>query len=111
MTLRLFQSLFKLEISKNSPFVTFSSINYPELNDLKDYKDRIIWVRVPKTPSHPYRFMPLVFWSKPNPRETYNIDQEKYESQTQLIANQEARIRALDLEVTQVKGDLANAKI
>ena len=55
MTLRLFKSLFKLDDLKNKPFITFSSINgsmviYPELNDLKNYEDKIIWVRVPKSP-------------------------------------------------------------
>lgn len=79
MTLRLFKSLFQLDVRRNAPFITFSSINgsmvsYPELNDLKDYKDRLIWVRVPKTPGHPYRYMPPVFWSKPNRRETYDLD-------------------------------------
>ena len=59
-------SLSKLDENKNKPFITFSSIKgamvvYPELNDLKDYKDKIIWVRVPKTPSHPFRYMPPVF--------------------------------------------------
>jgi hypothetical protein len=80
MTLRLFKSLFKLDEAKNKPFVTFSSINgsmvsFPELNDLKWYKDKIIWVRIPKTPGHPHRYMPLVFWSKPNARETYSLKQ------------------------------------
>lgn len=47
MTLRLFKSLFKLGESKNRPFVTFTSINgsmvaYQELNDLEEYKDKII---------------------------------------------------------------------
>lgn len=35
---------------------------------------------------------------------------DKYESQTELIASQDTRIRALDLEVTKVKADLAHAK-
>ena len=60
--------------------MTFSSINgsvvvYPELNDLKHYKDKIIWVMVTKSPSHPFRYMPPVFWSKYNARETHNIDE------------------------------------
>ena len=66
LTLNLFKSLFKLDRNKNRPFITFSSINgamvvYPELNDLKEYKDKIIWVIVPKTPGHPFKYMPPVF--------------------------------------------------
>ena len=80
MTLRLFKSLFKLDDSKNKPFITFSSINgsvvvYPKLNNHKNYKDKIIWVRIPKYPGHPFRYMPPVFWSKYNARETYSLDE------------------------------------
>ena len=80
LTLNLFKSLFKLDENKNKPFITFSSINgamvvYTELNDLKEYKDKIIWVRVPKTPGHPFRYMPPVFWSKFKTRETLGLDE------------------------------------
>lgn len=62
MTLRLWQSLYKLDLNKKAPFVTFTSINgsnvcYLELNDLKHYEDKTICVRVPKTPGHPFRYM------------------------------------------------------
>ena len=49
-------------------------VAFPELNDLKEYKDKSIWVRVPKTPSHPFRYMPPVFWSKFNAKETLGLD-------------------------------------
>ena len=80
LTLNLFKSLFKLDENKNKPFITFSSINgamvvYPEFNDLKEYKDKIIWVRVRKTPGHPFRYMPPVFWSKFKARETLELDE------------------------------------
>ena len=80
LTLNLFKSLFKLDENKNKPFITFSSINgamvvYPELNDLKEYNDKIIRVKVPKTPSHPFRYMPPVFWSKFKARETFGLDE------------------------------------
>ena len=63
LTISLFKSLFKLYETKNRLFITFSSINkamvvYSELNNLKDYKDKTIWVRVPKTLGHPFRYMP-----------------------------------------------------
>ena len=79
LTLNLFKSLFKLDENKNTSFITFSSINgamlvYPGLDDLKEYKDKIIWVRVPKTLGHPFRYMPPVFWSKFNARETLGLD-------------------------------------
>ena len=66
LTLNLLKSLFKLDENKNKPFITFSSINgamvvYPKLNDLKEYKGKIIWVRVPKMPGHPFRYMPPIF--------------------------------------------------
>lgn len=62
MSLKLCKSLFKLDETKKSPFITFSSINgsmvaYLDLNDLNDYKDKIIWFRVP------------------NPREVFGIEQ------------------------------------
>ena len=80
LTLSLFKSLFKLDENKNRPCITFSSINgaivvYPELNDLKEYKHKIFWVRVPKTPGHPFRYMPPVFWSKFNARETLVLNE------------------------------------
>ena len=80
LTLNLFKSLFKLDENKNKPFITFSSINgamvvYLELNDLKEYKDKIIWVRVPKTRGQPFRCMPPVFWSKFKTRETLGLDE------------------------------------
>ena len=64
LTLNLFKSLFKIYENKNKPFITFSSKNramvvHPELNGLKEYKDKIIWVRVPKTPGHPFRYICL----------------------------------------------------
>ena len=45
LTFNLFKSFFKLDENKNKPLITFSSINgamvvYPELNDLKEYKDK-----------------------------------------------------------------------
>ena len=48
LTPYLFKSLFKLDENKNKPFIIFSSINgamsvYPDFNDLKEYKDKIIW--------------------------------------------------------------------
>ena len=80
LTLKLFKSLFKLDENKNKPFITFSSINramvvYPELNDLKEYKDKIIWVRVPKTLGHPFKYMPPVFWRKIKTKETLGLDE------------------------------------
>ena len=59
LTLNLFKSLFKADFSKNKHFYTFVPINrtllvYLELNDLKRYKNKAIWVRVPKAPKHPY---------------------------------------------------------
>ena len=47
LTLNLFKSLLKLDENKNKPFITFSSINgamviYPEFNDLKECKEKII---------------------------------------------------------------------
>ena len=79
LTINLFKSLFKLDENKNKPFITFSSINgvmvlYLELNDLKEYKDEIIWVRVPKSPDHPFRYIPPAFWSKFKTRETLGLD-------------------------------------
>ena len=60
-----FQSLFKGDAFRNKPFITFVSIHntlavFLKLNDLRDYKNVIIWVRVPKTPNHPDRYIPLV---------------------------------------------------
>ena len=80
LTLNLFKSVFKLDENKNMTFITFSSIKgtivvYPELNDLKEYKDKIIWVRVPKTPGHPFRYMPSIFCRKFNARETLGLDE------------------------------------
>lgn len=82
LTLNLFKSLFELN-ETNMPFITFSSINgamlvYPEFNVLKEYKDKIIWVTVPKIPGHPFRFMPPVFWSKFNARETLGLEEVKH---------------------------------
>ena len=73
LTLNLFKSVFKLDENKNMTFITFSSIKgtivvYPELNDLKEYKDKIIQVRVPKTPGHPFRYMPLSFGANSMPK-------------------------------------------
>ena len=83
LSLNLFKSVFKLDENKNKPFITFSSINramvvYPELNDLKEYKDKIIWVRVPKTLGHPFRYMSPVFQSNFKTRETLGLDEILY---------------------------------
>lgn len=77
MTLRLCHSLYKLDLKKKEPFVTFISSNgsnvcYPELNGLKQYEDKTIWVRVPKAPGHPFRYLPPVFWSEPHVGNTYS---------------------------------------
>ena len=66
LTLNLFKSPFKLDKNKNRPFINFPSINgatvvNPNFNDLKEYKDKVIWVRVPKTPDDLFRYMPPVF--------------------------------------------------
>lgn len=80
MTLRLWRSLYKLDLSRKEAFVSFTSINgstvcYPELNDLKNYGDKTVWVRVPKAPGHPFRYLPPVFWSKPFVGTTYSPKQ------------------------------------
>ena len=82
LSLNLFKNIFKLDETKNGSVITFSSINralvaYLKLNDLKHYKDKIIWVSVLKTPNHPFKYMPTVFRSKFNPRETLGLEKVK----------------------------------
>ena len=63
--------------SSHFPQLMGAIVVYLELNDLKYYKDKIIWVRVPKTPGHPFKYMPPVFWSKFIARETLGLEEVK----------------------------------
>ena len=88
LTLNLFKSLFKFDEKKYKPFITFSLINgamvvYLELNDLKEYKDKIIWVRVLKILGHPFIYMPSIFWSKCNAKETLVMEEVKHLSRSE----------------------------
>lgn len=49
-------------------------VDYSELNDLKHYKDKTIWFRVTKTPSHPYLYMPPAVWSQLEWMESLGLD-------------------------------------
>lgn len=67
MTLSLFDALFKLDKPHDSKLLwTFVFVNktlviHPDLNDLKKYMNKTIWVGVPKALGYPYRYLPPVY--------------------------------------------------
>ena len=70
MTMALWRSLYKLQTGTWPPFLSFRpnkdvTAIHPKLDDYEDYLDKNIWVMVPITEGHPYRYNPPIFWVKP----------------------------------------------
>ena len=68
LTLDLFRLLFKIEQGGNNPYYSASKwaiVVVPYVSHLKYYFNRTVWVKVPLTVDHPYRYNPPIYWTTP----------------------------------------------